>query len=42
MLLRFVLQDGEWLELGISYDILAVNGRHKEEKMLNLSLVNKH
>ena len=33
MFLRFVLQDGEWLELGVFYDILAVSGRHKEEKI---------
>ena len=42
MLLRLVLQDGQWLELGVFYDILAVNGRHKEEKIWNLTLVNKH
>ena len=42
MLLRFVLQDSEWLELGTFYDILAVSGIHKKEKIWNLTLVNKH
>ena len=42
MLLRFVLQDSEWLELGTFCDILAVSGIHKKEKIWNLTLVNKH
>lgn len=32
-LLRFVLQDSEWLNWGTFCDILAVSGIHKKEKI---------